>query len=141
MDTFKALQIVKSAFQNGIINVSEEVATHMAAEWDFGGLIDVEESSEPVWFYIIVGWLRIVHAFLEPRITVDGQILKQSLLLQGEPEFGQVENAKSQWILAVALLYSTKQSCPHTLPLPQLLPHPSFLPSGLLLSSSSSLLS
>ena len=48
MDTFKALQIVKSAFQNGIINVSEEVATHMAAEWDFGGLIDVEESSEPV---------------------------------------------------------------------------------------------
>jgi hypothetical protein len=47
-DTFEALQIVKSAFRNGIINVSDEVAGHVAAEWDFGGLIDVEESSEPV---------------------------------------------------------------------------------------------
>jgi hypothetical protein len=48
MDTFKALQIVKSALRNGIINVSDEVAAHVAAEWDFSGLIDVEESFEPV---------------------------------------------------------------------------------------------
>ena len=47
-DTFEALQIVKSAFQNGIINVSDEVAAHVAAEWDFGGLVDAEESSKPV---------------------------------------------------------------------------------------------
>ena len=48
MDTFKALQIIKSAFWNGIINVSDEVAAHVAVEWDFGGLVDAEESSEPV---------------------------------------------------------------------------------------------
>ena len=43
-----ALQIVKSAFWNGIINIGDEVAAHVAAEWDFGGLVDAEESSEPV---------------------------------------------------------------------------------------------
>jgi hypothetical protein len=47
-DTFEALQIVKSAFRNRIINAGDEAAAHVAAEWDFGGLIDIEESSEPV---------------------------------------------------------------------------------------------
>jgi hypothetical protein len=47
-DTFKALQIVKSAFCNGILNATDEAAAHVAVEWDFGGLIDAEDSSEPV---------------------------------------------------------------------------------------------
>lgn len=47
-NTFEALQIVKSAFRNGILNVSDEAAAHVATEWDFGGLVDAEESSEPV---------------------------------------------------------------------------------------------
>jgi hypothetical protein len=48
MDTFEALQIIKSAFRNGIINVTDEAVAHVTEEWDIGGLIDVEESSEPV---------------------------------------------------------------------------------------------
>ena len=47
-NTFEALQIVKSAFQNGIINAGDEAAAHVPAEWDFGRLIDIEESFEPV---------------------------------------------------------------------------------------------
>jgi hypothetical protein len=47
-DTFEALQIVKSAFCNGILNASDEAAPHVAAEWDFGGLVDREDSSDPV---------------------------------------------------------------------------------------------
>jgi hypothetical protein len=50
-NTFEALQIVKSAYRNGIINASEEAAchvAHVAAEWDVGGIIDIEELSEPV---------------------------------------------------------------------------------------------
>lgn len=46
--TFEALQIVKSAFRNGVLNASNEVAAHVAAEWDFGGLVDVEDSADPV---------------------------------------------------------------------------------------------
>jgi hypothetical protein len=47
-NTFEALQIVKSTFHNGILNASDEAATHVAAEWDFGGLVDREDSSNPV---------------------------------------------------------------------------------------------
>lgn len=47
-DTFEALQILKSAFRNGILNASDEAAAHVAAEWDFGGLIDTEDSSDLV---------------------------------------------------------------------------------------------
>ncbi len=47
-DTFEALQIVKSAFHNGILNASDEAAAHVAVEWDFGGLIDAEDSSDPI---------------------------------------------------------------------------------------------
>lgn len=46
--TFEALQNVKSTFHNGILNASDEVASHVAAEWDFGGLVDKEESSDPI---------------------------------------------------------------------------------------------
>jgi len=47
-DTFEALQIVKSAFCNGILNASDKAAAHVAVEWDFGGLIDAEDSSDPI---------------------------------------------------------------------------------------------
>lgn len=47
-DTFEALQIVKSAYRNGIINASDEAEAHVAMEWDLGGLVDTEESSDPV---------------------------------------------------------------------------------------------
>jgi len=47
-DTFEVLQIVKSAYRNGILDASDEAAAHVAAEWDFGGLIDAEESLDPI---------------------------------------------------------------------------------------------
>jgi hypothetical protein len=46
--TFEALQIVKSAYRNRVLNASDEAAAHVAAEWDFGGLIDVEDSIDAV---------------------------------------------------------------------------------------------
>ena len=46
MDTFEALQIVKSAYRNGIINASDEAAAYVPEELDF--FIGVEGSSEPV---------------------------------------------------------------------------------------------
>ncbi|KAF8256625.1 hypothetical protein EI94DRAFT_1544040, partial [Lactarius quietus] len=33
-DTFEALQILKSACRNGVINTSDDVAGHVAEEWD-----------------------------------------------------------------------------------------------------------
>jgi hypothetical protein len=45
---FEALQIVKSAYHNGILNASDEAASHVAAEWDFGGLVDTEDASEAI---------------------------------------------------------------------------------------------
>jgi hypothetical protein len=47
-DTFEALQIVKSAFRNGVLNASDEAAAHVAAEWDLGGLIEREDSVDPI---------------------------------------------------------------------------------------------
>jgi hypothetical protein len=47
-NTFEALQIVKSAYRNGILNASDEAAAHVGAEWDFGGLIEKEDSVDPV---------------------------------------------------------------------------------------------
>jgi hypothetical protein len=46
--TFEVLQIVKSAFCNGVLNACDEAAAHVAAEWDFGRLVDVEDSVDPV---------------------------------------------------------------------------------------------
>ena len=47
-DTFEALQIVKSAFRNGILDVDEEAAAHVAAEWSSGGVVEKEESADIV---------------------------------------------------------------------------------------------
>ena len=47
-NTFEALQIVKSAYRNGVLSASDEAASHMAADWDFGGLIDGEDNVDPV---------------------------------------------------------------------------------------------
>jgi hypothetical protein len=47
-NTFEALQIVKSAFHNGILNATDEAAGHVATEWDIGGLVDKEESTGPI---------------------------------------------------------------------------------------------
>ena len=47
-NTFEALQIVKSANCNGIINASDEVEAHVAVKWDLGGLVDTEDASDPV---------------------------------------------------------------------------------------------
>jgi hypothetical protein len=40
--------MVKSAFRNGILNAADEAAAHVPAEWDFGGLVDLEDSSDPI---------------------------------------------------------------------------------------------
>ena len=48
MNTFEALQIVKSAYRNGILSASDEAAGHVVAEWDFGGLVDREDNAGPV---------------------------------------------------------------------------------------------
>ena len=47
-DTFKALQIIKSAYHNGVLSASDEAASHVAADWDFGELIDRENDVHPV---------------------------------------------------------------------------------------------
>jgi hypothetical protein len=47
-DTFEALQIVKSAYRNGILDADDEAAGHVAAEWNFGGLVETEDSSDAV---------------------------------------------------------------------------------------------
>jgi hypothetical protein len=47
-DTFEALQIVKSAYRNGILDADDEAAGHVAAEWNFGGLVEMEDSSDAV---------------------------------------------------------------------------------------------
>ena len=45
---FKALQIVKSTYRNGVLNTNDEAAAHVVVEWDLGGLVDVEDSVEPI---------------------------------------------------------------------------------------------
>jgi hypothetical protein len=47
-DTFEALQIVKSTFRNGILDVDEEAAAHVASEWDYSGLVEMEDSPNAV---------------------------------------------------------------------------------------------
>ena len=47
-NTFEALQIVKSAFCNGVINASDKAEAHVAVEWDLGSLVDTEDASDPV---------------------------------------------------------------------------------------------
>ena len=42
-DTFEALQIIKSAYRNGVLSASDEAASHVTAYWDFCGLIDRED--------------------------------------------------------------------------------------------------
>ena len=44
---FEALQIVKSAFRNGILNATDEAACHFGMGWE-DGLVDMEESSDPI---------------------------------------------------------------------------------------------
>ena len=46
-NTFEALQIVKSAFRNGILNATDEAACHFGMGWE-DGLVDMEESSDPI---------------------------------------------------------------------------------------------
>ena len=46
--TIEVLQVVKSAFCNGIHDACNEAAAHVAAEWDFGRLIDKEDNAGPV---------------------------------------------------------------------------------------------
>ena len=45
---FEALQIIKSAYHNRVLNTNDEAAAHVAAEWDLGGLVDVGDSVEPI---------------------------------------------------------------------------------------------
>ncbi|KAF8268950.1 hypothetical protein EI94DRAFT_1575997, partial [Lactarius quietus] len=46
--TFEALQIIKSAFHNGVLNACDEAAAHVAAEWDFGKLVNMEDEADLV---------------------------------------------------------------------------------------------
>jgi hypothetical protein len=47
-DTYKALQIVKSNFCNGALSASNEAANHVAANWDFGELVNREDDVDPI---------------------------------------------------------------------------------------------
>ena len=44
---FEALQIVKSAFHNRILNAMDKAVCHFGMEWE-DGLVDMEESSNPI---------------------------------------------------------------------------------------------